>query len=474
MKKVFYIFLLVFMALPLIAAPAKTKKADKGHRQYITFWGGLGYSSLIHSIDNTHVPGGIGGEIGVGYEYDIRNLLLQTGVELQYLSSRTDLTAPMQENLDFVYTPLNHPLTYHYRFQSWEERQQAMIINIPLLVGYRFADYWYVKGGLKVGMAVMGKAKVDAACDLTYSDPEMIGEITDGHYAGQYTFTSSPSMALGINIAPAVELGVYLDQWLPASAKARPVFGSQQKGKRGKRAPEYLPSSFRLAVFAECNALNINTNQEAQPMLDMSKMDSPNEVQVNGLFGTKPAKELAVHNFMVGAKFTYLFSMNKAPRKSKPKKPKTSSTIPPKTTPTPEPIEEIIPEESLDTLHMGDEIVMKEQPIVIQDLLFDFRTANIIPSSIKSLNELLQLMQRHEDIRIMLVGHTDSIGSASFNLRLSEQRAQAVKTYLIKNGIDAYRIETEGRGATEPIDTNQTEEGRQNNRRVEFTIINEE
>lgn len=471
------IFMLCLVALSMVAAPSRSKKNKKtDNRQYITFWGGVGYSALAHSIEDSRLIGGFGAQLGIGYEFDMKNLLLHTGLELQYIGSRTDLSNPTHANIDFNYTPMgSHPLTYHYRFSTWQEQQDALLLNIPLLVGYRFADYWYVMGGLRLGAAVMGKAKVNADCAISYSDPHMIGEITHGHYAGQYRFYSHSAMSLGFNIAPSVELGVYLDQWLPESVKVRPALGRQ---RNRRRVPEYLPSSFRVAIYAECNALNINTNKVQQPLLDISQMEQPDQVRVNGLSTTLPGKDLAMHNVTVGAKFTYLFSMNKAPRQRKPKK----------TSPEPTPIQRdtiqkiedtitITPPPAIvvtDTLHLGEKVVQKEQAIIIQDLLFEFRTANIIPSSMKSLDALVELLYRHPNIHIMLIGHTDSIGTAAFNLRLSQQRADAVRKHLIRNGIDPSRLATDGRGATEPISTNETEEGRQLNRRVEFIITNEQ
>jgi outer membrane protein OmpA-like peptidoglycan-associated protein len=73
-----------------------------------------------------------------------------------------------------------------------------------------------------------------------------------------------------------------------------------------------------------------------------------------------------------------------------------------------------------------------------------------------------------------LVGHTDNIGSAKFNLRLSQTRAEAIKDLLIEKGVDENRIKTSGKGMTEPLNDNSTEELRSNNRRVEMRILYEE
>ena len=90
--------------------------------------------------------------------------------------------------------------------------------------------------------------------------------------------------------------------------------------------------------------------------------------------------------------------------------------------------------------------------------------------SFEILREVAQVLEQNPTIRIRVEGHTDSQGSAKYNLRLSDGRANAVRDWLVNYGIDRNRITAEGRGEDEPIDTNATSEGRQNNRRVEFNI----
>jgi outer membrane protein OmpA-like peptidoglycan-associated protein len=74
-------------------------------------------------------------------------------------------------------------------------------------------------------------------------------------------------------------------------------------------------------------------------------------------------------------------------------------------------------------------------------------------------------------LKIRISGHTDHVGSDEANLRLSNDRANSVRDYLVSKGIDALSIEAIGYGESEPVATNDTEEGRQLNRRVEFTIL---
>lgn len=117
------------------------------------------------------------------------------------------------------------------------------------------------------------------------------------------------------------------------------------------------------------------------------------------------------------------------------------------------------------------EPIVKQKPIVLRHLYFATNRATILPESDQELQNLYNLLVEHPEIRIRITGHTDNVGSDRFNQSLSEQRANSVRHELIQRGIDANRIEAEGKGKTEPVATNETEEGRALNRRVEFMIL---
>jgi outer membrane protein OmpA-like peptidoglycan-associated protein len=116
-------------------------------------------------------------------------------------------------------------------------------------------------------------------------------------------------------------------------------------------------------------------------------------------------------------------------------------------------------------------IISEEQQISISaDVLFDFDKADLRPEGITELEPLLQAMQEDLQLKAMIVGHTDSTGPEQYNLGLSERRAQAVANYFMDGGISADRLRVEGRGESEPRASNDTREGRQQNRRVEIVV----
>lgn len=113
----------------------------------------------------------------------------------------------------------------------------------------------------------------------------------------------------------------------------------------------------------------------------------------------------------------------------------------------------------------------KGESFILQNVFFDFNSSQLKPESFGELNKLTRLLQSNPDLRIKIEGHTDNIGNADYNLTLSEERAEAVFSYLLEKGIPETTMQFEGFGATKPLRSNDTEEGRAKNRRTEVTVL---
>lgn len=110
--------------------------------------------------------------------------------------------------------------------------------------------------------------------------------------------------------------------------------------------------------------------------------------------------------------------------------------------------------------------------MTLKNVFFDFDKSDLKSESVAELNRLVKLLNDYPDVKIQLEGHTDSYGSDEYNQALSERRIASVKAYLVEHGIAAERIpRCIGYGESKPIDTNDTDEGRANNRRVELRIV---
>lgn len=107
----------------------------------------------------------------------------------------------------------------------------------------------------------------------------------------------------------------------------------------------------------------------------------------------------------------------------------------------------------------------------LRNVYFDFDKTTLKSESFSELNKVVDFLQRNGSVEIEIAGHTDSKGSDDYNRNLSQGRCQSVVDYLVSQGIESYRLTPRGYGEAKPIDTNDTDDGRANNRRVEFTVL---
>ena len=109
--------------------------------------------------------------------------------------------------------------------------------------------------------------------------------------------------------------------------------------------------------------------------------------------------------------------------------------------------------------------------VAMRSVQFETGTAVITKASYKNLNDVVSVMNKYPEMMVSIEGHTDNVGDANSNQRLSEKRAKACLDYLVKQGINATRLISAGYGETRPIGDNTTAAGRQENRRTEFNPI---
>lgn len=123
---------------------------------------------------------------------------------------------------------------------------------------------------------------------------------------------------------------------------------------------------------------------------------------------------------------------------------------------------------------LGDAEVRREgEGIVInfkEKVLFAFNQSDLSTNAQSSLEKLKNILEKYPDTNIEIIGHTDNKGTDSYNQELSERRSSAVAAFLRAKGISSGRVTTKGMGETDPVATNDTDEGRSLNRRVEFVI----
>lgn len=133
----------------------------------------------------------------------------------------------------------------------------------------------------------------------------------------------------------------------------------------------------------------------------------------------------------------------------------------------------------VDTLHargqydvsqFGDSAITRIGDAITAKVFFDFAQSTLREESTRTIDEITEYMSRFPKLRLEIQGHTDNVGAEDYNQRLSNDRSQAVMKALLERGIDPKRLRARGFGMTQPVATNDTEEGRQKNRRTQFVI----
>lgn len=108
---------------------------------------------------------------------------------------------------------------------------------------------------------------------------------------------------------------------------------------------------------------------------------------------------------------------------------------------------------------------------ILTNIFFDVDKYDLHQRSVTELQKILRFLKENSAVKVEISGHTDNSGSVSYNNSLSERRAESVYNYLISHGVEANRLISRGYGSAKPIADNDSEEGRKQNRRIEFKII---
>lgn len=122
-------------------------------------------------------------------------------------------------------------------------------------------------------------------------------------------------------------------------------------------------------------------------------------------------------------------------------------------------------------------VVINEVPIKVKETFelpninFESNSENLLPEAYPALEKVAAFLQKNKNYRLKIIGHTDNVGSPMMNRQLSEDRARSVARFLIQNGVLPDQLRTQGKGETEPVTENWSEEGKRRNRRVEFVLL---
>lgn len=443
---------------------------DITHR--VGAWGQLGYSAILPGgftcQDNPAVgfnqraKGGVGGGLGVGYQMRYKRFLLQTGLEFQAYNSTNSLYSSDKKDPMLVRTlpvAVSSPhgdvfATAIYTFTNPTDQLVAGYVQLPVLFGMEFSTVpLYFLAGPKIGINVLRSSKLASDATIQINDPELVEDLHDlslHNLSSDRISSATIHPKFGMNLALSAELGMKLDAYMPEGLRTR------------------------VGAFIEYGVLNIqsasNIGSSELPFI-LPQVGEPiglQNIQMCSSIQTSSASSARLNPLMVGVKVSVMYDLprREMTKKALPTLPDQQVVVSKVELNAPTITIEKIPQ----VVSFGDIELRVGSKVKIDNLFFATNKTDVLPQSGPALEALANFMKQNPQVSILLIGHTDSIGTERANQILSEGRVKSVRDELIKRGVEISRMTVEGRGESQPIDTNSTEEGRQNNRRVEFVI----
>ncbi|MBP5477667.1 MAG: OmpA family protein [Paludibacteraceae bacterium] len=470
-----YIALILLAAMPLMLfAEKKTSVTDRAWTQakktytkpvhYIGLSPKIGYSQFPITGSDLSFPGGLNAGLEFRYKMEYNLFRMTVGIDGTYAGNSAKGT--IQKEYELVYPDLS---TYNFDFSSIKESQSTFEVGVPILFGADIYKGLYAMAGVRVGLPLMSSYSVNTDFTRWIKDGKGIDPYTD--LGNHQLFSDSKDDKGKMNLKKfnpqiALEIGYNLDPYMASKAAIPAPPKSNGKNEVKQKLPFAQLLHYEVALYANIGVMDYHQT----PATGATFYTHPDsQGKIANIYSVTKDSELASGKMLpwnAGVRFNVYYEFYEQPPVKKAKKKK-------KVQPKPEVVDtvvvepEIIPQDTIvyngDTIQAGDTIVM-------ENLFFDNDRTNIRHISDNTLDELADLLQRHPSAHITLIGHTDNVGTEEYNQRLSEGRVNSVKAELVKRGIDANRINTIGKGESEPIADNSTPEGRAENRRVEVVF----
>lgn len=468
----------------ILAALCLLVAANIQAQHYVT--GSLqgGWSSTFDNMDQTKAKGLFGAQIGVGYEWQYERLLLDLGVEFSYYKHRWNITD--QNISQTLYDTEGWPFVYNGTVTNRIDDFSSTSIRIPLLAGMQFG-YFYFLAGVVPDLHFKGTAHASGTLN------------TVGDYTEFYDILHDMSNHGFYQVAQSTENNMQYKFDLLGHVEAGFSFGQQQK--------------YRLAAFAEVGMLDI------APRSDIGKLTEPDfsqylNVNLNNPYLSTEGAFANLHKYEVGLKFSVAITVAGNKEEKEKDDEDKENELDSLDNALQDSLDQILFAEAAKQLEetntsgnedLSDdeysyavetnrsasdnqtyspqskpfgpntELTQKDlnkgEQYTLQNIYFDTNLAYIQVASLPTLKQLYKHLVQYPNLKIKIIGHTDSQSNDQYNLILSRRRAESVKRTLMRWGIEASRLKTEGRGERQPVATNRTEEGRQLNRRVVFEVL---
>lgn len=534
MQKGITMVLLLLLGVSLTFAQSneeqEKQKVPLEHR--LGLYGKVGYAAMFDNLSDAKTIGGYGLGIGFGYELRRRHLLFDTGLEFDWLNSTSKIG---DFRLSRQMTAPYPTMTYNYVFSDYREARNMGQLAIPLMLGGQWNKFYFLAGvNLGYGLAGNYRSKANltiSADDSEFVDP-LTG--MPNHMLDDRRLSEKGSLKWNFNTAVAAEFGIDLDEWLAYKPKSRFRRGNRNRKKSFKECLHYRASIFAEYGVLNVNNYSKNEIASAA-LINFPDESTEAKVAGSSLGLNNAAAHpfFVGAKFTIQYEVQPPVKKKKKPQARPQQKPQQKPKTPVQPRPKPEPqyylcgivrdaetgkvldaSVELFTQDGAERLYGGnateqgifstklrpgtygtyvtkqgylpysesiafvkDTVIISLQAVkqgtkvVLHNLYFATNKTRILPESEQALEDLAQFLKDNPEVRIRITGHTDDVGKDEANMILSEGRAKSVHDNLIERGIDDSRLEYEGKGESEPIADNSTDEGRQQNRRVEFTIL---
>lgn len=467
----------------IAALSAMAMNAQSRHEFSVSAGGGL--SSMQYELAEGDYKLGFGGNIGLGYTFFFsEHFGLGTGAEFSLFNS----TGAYNNNFLNSLPSTDGVEAYEQRYylNGFEEKQQSLLVNIPLMFQYQTGGKhrFYLSAGAKLGIPVRVSYKSTAseisstgyyaAQNVEYSTQEFLGfgqlqgNKSEGDSDLKLAVMASLEAGMKWRVGEKSYLytGIYADYGLNNIADP----GTETFILREGTDMEYITNG----LFASQYTRNAEAGVESYTMVEKIR---PLAVGIKlrfsigtGCFGAKKKAQEAVEEIApiteTPAEPTPVNSQAEAQQAPAAK---TEAEAKPQAE-----AEAVAKRTQAETQTAAKKAQAESDLKEIKNSASAYKKGDTALSDLQKaeLDKKIALLKQYPHLRIICEGHTCDIGSSESNIRVGQKRADAAKAYLVEQGIAPERIDTQSKGETNPIAPNTSEENRRLNRRVEFLIVN--
>lgn len=299
MKNIGIKFYILLTFLLFIVSTFSSVAQFPEYKNRIALWGASGFANIANGAPKTETIGGMGLNIGAGYEFDYNNFMVQTGVELSHYASYMG----MKDSLHIIpmFDTEGYPFDGYYTFRHTQDLQSITNVGFPLMIGYQTVSGYYFLAGAKVKLHLTGNSRVRTQVTSKAYYTNIIGDNHDGFFTnmpnhGLYTelrYVDTP-IKMNTMFVGSLEVGTYLT--------ANHYFTALRNTN----------TNMRLSLFCDYGFAPVKTSDKVDNII-VNISDTDEYIPAISGYLYHDVKSDFINTLLVGLKFTILFNVDKTP-----------------------------------------------------------------------------------------------------------------------------------------------------------------